>query len=172
MRRWKNTVGLLLVLALSVPTGAGVSVDYDSEADFSGYKTFAWQEGTPAVNPLMHKRVVRSIETQLVSMGMTKSEENPDVFVVYHVALDQDRRVQVDDFGYWGRWRGPWYGAEVEVFDVQVGTLIVDLLDAGSGDGVWRGAAQQDLPPNPKPEKIEKKLRKVLMKMFRKFPPE
>ena len=123
--------------------------------------------------PLMHKRIVRAIEAQLEASGLTKTEDEPDVYVLYHVALSQDRRIHVDDFGYSSRWRRPGYGGgDVTVFDVNVGTLIVDMLDAGSEEAVWRGMAQKDLPPTPDPDKMEKKLGKILGKMFRDYPPE
>ncbi len=164
---------MCLVLLSSVATSAGISTDHDSEADFSKYKTFAWQEGTHAKNELMHKRIVRAIEKELVEAGWTATDGEADVHLVYHVALNQDRRIEVDDFGYWSRWRRPGFGgSEVTVFDVNVGTLIIDILDAGSGDAVWRGMAQKDLPPTPDPDKMEKKLGKILRKMFHNFPPE
>ena len=173
MRNILNTILVLSVLSLSGAAGAAVSVDFDKEADFSGYKTFAWKEGTLAENTLMHKRIVRAIEAELESAGLTQNEGEPDVYILYHVALNQDRRISVDDFGYSGRWRRPGYGGgDVTVFDVNVGTLIVDMLDATSEEGVWRGMAQKDLPPTPDPDKMEKKLGKILGKMFRDYPPE
>ncbi len=173
MRNILKTILCVAVVSLIGAADAAVSVDFDKEADFSGYKTFAWKEGTLAQSTLMHKRIVRSIEAQLESVGLTKTEDEPDVYVLYHVALKQDRRISVDDFGYSHRWRGPHYGGgDVTVFDVNVGTLIVDMLDAGSEEGVWRGMAQRDLPPTPNPDKMEKKLVKVLGKMFRDYPPE
>ena len=173
MRNIVKTILCLAVFSLSGVAGAAVSVDFDKEADFSGYKTFAWKEGTLAQNTLNHKRIVRAVEAQLESVGLTKTDDEPDVYVLYHVALSQDRRIHVDDFGYSSRWRRPGYGgADVTVFDVNVGTLIVDMLDAESEEGVWRGMAQKDLPPTPNPEKMEKKLAKILGKMFRDYPPE
>ena len=86
--------------------------------------------------------------------------------------MNQDRRVSVESYGYWRRWGGVPVTGSVDVYDVNVGTLIVDLLDGDSEEGVWRGVAQKDLPPNPSPEKMEKKLRKILLKMFRNYPPD
>ncbi len=78
--------------------------------------------------------------------------------------------MHVDNFGYRGSWRG--HGAStVHVQEIKVGTLIVDMLDGDSTRLIWRALATQTLPTNPKPEKIEKKINKVVGKMFRKFPP-
>jgi len=173
LKKLVKIIFCLVAISLIGNANAAVSVDHDSEADFSAYKTYAWQEGTHAQNALMHKRVVRAIEAELEEAGLTKTEDAPDVHVLYHVALNKDRRIDVDDFGYANRWRGPRYGGgNVTVFDVNVGTLIVDMLDADSGDAIWRGMAQKDLPPTPDPDKMEKKLGKILRKMFHNFPPE
>ena len=39
--------------------------------------------------------------------------QKPGVYVVYHAALGNERRVNVDDFGYWRGWRG--WGATREL---------------------------------------------------------
>ena len=166
----KTTLWFAFLLMI-LPAQAGVDVDYDPEVDFSAYKTFAWQPGTPAPSPLMHKRIEGAIEDQLKSLGLQKTDGEADVYVIYHVALDQAQTISVDDFGYSRRWRGMG-STTVNVYDVTVGTLIVDLLDGGSGDGVWRGRAEKELSGKPSPEKIDKKVQKILTKMFRDYPPE
>jgi hypothetical protein len=170
--RYVATVTLLLAFWLMVPLAeAKVVVDYDTKADFSAYATFAWKPGTHAKNSLMHKRIVTAVEDQLASVGLRKTDGRPDLYVVYHTALRTARKVHVDDYGYWRRWRGSAF-ASVDVYDVKVGTLIVDLIDGTSGDAVWRGIAERELSGKPTPEKIEKRLRKILKKLFRDFPPE
>jgi hypothetical protein len=163
---------LATILLLAAPAWAGrTTADYDPDADFAGYRTYAWKDGTPAKSDLMHKRIVSAIESQLESLGMTESDGDPDVYVLYHVALSEERRIDVDEFGYTRRWRYP-VATTVDVYDVKIGTLIVDLLDGTSEEGVWRGFAERELSGNPTPQKVEKKLRKILLKMFRNYPPE
>ncbi|MDR4493986.1 MAG: DUF4136 domain-containing protein [Nitrospirales bacterium] len=40
----------------------GVYIDYDKEADFSKYRTYAWAQGTPTKNQLMDRRIVSAID--------------------------------------------------------------------------------------------------------------
>ena len=51
-----------------------------------------------------------------------------------------------------------------------VGTVVVDLFDAGTKQMVWRGVARDVLADQP--EKNTKKLHKAVEKMFEKFPPK
>ena len=170
MRKMAIASACLIAALMIVPAHAGVTVDYDTDADFSAFKTYAWKTGTAAKSSMMDKRIRKSVEEELAAVGLTLTEGEPDLFLIYHVALDTSRRVNVDDFGYMGRWRRSAGMVDVDVYDVNVGTLIIDLLDADTNEGVWRGMTQNDLPSNPTPEKIEKKLHKVLAKMLRKYP--
>jgi len=159
----------ILILALSLPALAKINVDFDRDADFSGYKTYAWLPGTEAKSPLYHKRIMAAIDLRMEERGYTRVEGEADLYVLYHASLSTERYVDVDDFGYWGRWRG-WGSTTIDVYDIKVGTLIVDILDGGSRDLIWRGAGDDSF--TSKAEKNEKKINKIVGKMFRKFPPE
>ncbi len=147
---------------------ARVTVDHDGELDFSGLKTFAWREGTPARSDLVQRRIQNAIQRELEAKGWSLSDSPADVSVVTHASVEGRTRVDVDHFGYRGSWRG--YGSStVHVQEVKEGTLIIDILDGDSL--IWRAVATKTLPTNPKPAKIEKRINKVVGKMFRKFPP-
>ena len=168
------TLGLLLAL----PAAASVSVDFDEDNDFSGYKTYSWVDGTPAKNDLSHKRIVEAIEAQLAAKGLTQTEGKADVYVAYHGAVDAQQRLNVSNYGYgtWGGYRGyrGWGvsgSTSVTSYDVHIGTLIIDIIDTGTDQLVWRGHAEKELAYKPNPEKSRKKLNKILGKMFRKYPP-
>ena len=78
----------------------------------------------------------------MAAKGFTKSETNPDVFVVYHVAFDKQKDISTYSSGYgggygaygWG-YGGGWGGGTTttQVRDILVGTLVVDLADAKKG---------------------------------------
>ena len=57
----------------------------------------------------------------------------------------------------------------MDVIHYQVGTLVVDLVDADSGRLVWRGTATDTIVHSQ--EKKAKKIRKAAVKLFKKFPP-
>jgi hypothetical protein len=175
MRRFALSTILCLVLAVAL-AAAGVTVDYDKAVDFSKIKTYAWKKGTPAANPLNEERVHKAIEAQLAAKGLTKTDGEADVYVYSHVKTDKQQQVSVDGFGYggypgWGGWGGAWTTTTVNVHNVIEGTLIVDLVSAGTSQLAWRGLATKTVFPDTKAEKIEKIINQSVAKMFQKFPP-
>jgi hypothetical protein len=170
---------LLLALSLatiwSLPATAGVDVDWDKEVDFSQYKTYAWMDGTPVPNELMQRRIEAAIEAELEARGLTKATGTPDLYVATHGSLDQETRVYADTFGYVGGprrrgYRGWGRGATTttaRVTDIEIGNLMVDLVDAGKDELVWRAIGSGTLK---KPEKMQKVIPKAVGKMFKKYP--
>ena len=72
------------ILAVVVACG-GVKTthDYDRDADFSQYKTYAWHEGTSSdiqdSDPLNHERLVSAIDAQMQQHGFppTRTSTSP-----------------------------------------------------------------------------------------------
>jgi hypothetical protein len=166
------------VVGLTVATAAfavSVTRDYDTQADFSQYKTYAWIEGTPAPSTLTEERIRAAIDTQLRSKGMREVQENPDLWVVTHASVGKETRVNMTHHGY-GGYRG-YYGrgtgsTTVQAYDVPVGTLMIDLVDTSTKQLVWRAVAQGTLSATSSAEKREKKINKAAAKIFKKYPPQ
>jgi hypothetical protein len=78
-------------------------------------------------------------------------------------------QTRVDVSGYGGYRYRSWGTATAHVSEIPIGNLMVDLVDASSGQLVWRGMASGTV--SSKPEKSEKKINKVVGKMFKDFPP-
>ncbi|WP_311330712.1 DUF4136 domain-containing protein, partial [Capnocytophaga sputigena] len=81
----KITILLMLAVALGLSSCANIYVatDYDHQADFSAMKSFAFfKEGIDKVqiSDLDKKRILRAIEQNLTTKGLTLSE-NPDFLV-------------------------------------------------------------------------------------------
>jgi len=109
MKMRRIVPGFLFVLLLAGVVWAGVNVDWDKSADFTGFKTYAWGKGTPVKNQLMDQRIVDGIDKQLAAKGLQKVAEdaNPDVIVVYHAAVGQQEQINTMGTGGWGwRWGG------------------------------------------------------------------
>ncbi len=160
---------LVLLLAAACSYGQKVSVDFDKTANFASFKTYAWTTGTPAVNPLMHKRIVDGIESRLAAKGLQKVDAtaNPDLIVLYIAAVGTQIEFNTMAMGGTFRWRG---GSATTTMDkVPIGTLSVDLGDAKTRDLLWMARGSDTLSDNP--EKVEKTINKVLDKMFKKYPP-
>jgi uncharacterized protein DUF4136 len=162
---------LLVLLVVSSAFAQKVTMDYDHAANFSGYKTYAWAEGTPAKNPLMAQRITEGIDKQLAAKGLQKvdANANPDLIVLYHAATGTQTEINTTGMGPgWGyRWGG---GMSTTTVDkIPTGHLSVDIGDAKTKKLLWLGSASDTLSDNP--EKNTKTIDKALDKMFKKFPP-
>jgi len=170
--------GLIALLAvfLALPaTMAQVQTDYDHDVDFSRFKTWAWMEGTPAQSAFAQQRIETAIEIKLAEKGLTRTDGQPDLFVVTHVSRSTEKQVDASYMSYggyygWGGWGAGWGSTYVNVREIPVGSLVVDLVDAEKNELVWRGMASDTL--SEKTQKNEKKVKKAVSKMFHRFPPK
>jgi len=165
-----SVLGLLLAAGCEFST----SVDYDQNADFSSFKTYAWSEQKhPEVSELVHKRIVQAVEVELQAKGLSQAESAPDLYVTYH---GDDNEVMVLDTTHYGYRYGPgWYwGGGVGAYSTQVhtykeGTLIIDIYKAAEKEMIWRGTVTGTISDNP--QKNAKTIHKGVKKIFKKFPP-
>jgi hypothetical protein len=168
----------LAAAALSCST-LTTSSDYDPATDFSQYKTWAWHDSGSIKDPILVKRVQSALESTLAGRGLTRNEDNPDLWVTVLGKLSQQTQITTYNtggyygpYGYGYRWGG--YGggmSTTRVEQIPVGTVIVDLADAKRKELVWRGIASDTLNPERSPEEKEAKLREALAKMFANYPP-
>jgi hypothetical protein len=174
---------MLAIAALMVPTLAAAqktSYDYDKTANFAAFRTYAFKDGTKVGQELIDNRIVAALEAQLAAKGLTKTDSNPDVFVVYHVAFDKEKDISTYSSGGggygpygWG-WGGGWAGgtATTQVRDILIGTLVVDMADAKKGQIAWRGMGVKEVNTSAKPEKRDKSINEAVKKIFKNYPPK
>lgn len=163
---------ILVLITCGILTAAKVNVDWDKQASFTGYKTYAWEKGTPARNPLMDQRITEAIDAELSAKGLQKVElsQTPDLVVLYHAAVNVEQQLNTTSMG--GGWGAHWGGngmSTTTVEKIPVGQLVVDIGDAKTKKLLWLGKASDTLGDNP--EKNTKKINEVVKKMFEKFPP-
>jgi hypothetical protein len=150
-------IPMLVVLAgVMVATSAAaqdVTWDYAKGTDFTRFKTYAWTAGHPLADPLNDRRVVSAIEAQLAAKGFTRVDpaEHPDALVA-HLA-NFAREFALDEFGSgWGGFHfGGTWTRQARIEQIVVGSLMVDIIDAGSSTIVWRGTASKDIDIRAKP---------------------
>ena len=173
------TVALALLLAPVVLFAQKVSYDYNKAANFASFKTYAHKPGTPVGQELIDQRIVAAIETELAAKGLTKSESNPDVFVVYHIAFDKEKDISTYSSGYgggygpygWG-WGGGMATTTTQVRDILVGTMVIDLADAKGNQLAWRGMGVKEIDTQAKPDKRDKSITNAVNKIFKNYPPK
>lgn len=175
----------LVVVVLAALTGCSsitVNYDYDSEVDFTKYKTFGWMaraDQAPAnaaeaqtASDLLDRRIRNSVDAELASRGLVMADTQPDLEVVYHVGA-QDK-IQVTDWGYrysdyyWG-----YGGRQIDVNQYTEGTLVIDLVDSATSNLVWRGSGTGVVDGAQRtPEEMQAKMNGIVAKIMKSFPPK
>lgn len=164
----------MLFTSLFLVSCAGIQVasDYDREVDFATYKSYAfYKEGVDRapISDLDKKRILRAIETNLSSKGMTLSQ-NPDVLV--NIFTKERENVNVHNYGpQWGWGWGPyWGGASYNVSTNTEGTLYIEIIDAHKKELIWQGKGIGYIPRNM--EAKDKRIVEFVNEILEKYPPQ
>ncbi len=174
------------LILMSVPSvrAQDVAVDFDKGTDFSRFKTYSWTSGVPAKNPLIDQQIRTSIGGQLAARGLRHVEKGGDLSALYFVAIDRDLQVSTSNWETtkdWMRQTKSGISVRSQMWDVEVGTLVVCLSDDSTRNLLWRGTAKTMLDKRSSNEsamkaleedakKAEKKIRKAVEKMFKQYP--
>lgn len=183
MRRVLNLAApFCLLLVCLVPVGAqDIRYNYARGTDFSKFKTYKWVRVPNAQYPndILDNQIKQAINTQLATKGLTATEENPDLYITYQVAVNQEKEWNSystgGDMWGWGRWGG-WGGSGMGTTTttsktINIGTLSVDMYDVQQKNQIWRGDASKTLGSGKDPKKVEKNINKAMAKLFKKYPP-
>lgn len=168
----------LLILVVTSCTSVRVASDYDKNANFNSYKTFAFFKtgiDKAEISDLDKRRVLRAIETELLAKGFTKSE-NPDMLVSIFTKSREKVNVYNNGWGPYGYgwgwspwyWGGYGYGGSTVSTSTE-GVLYIDLIDAKKKELVWQGMGTGYLSKNM--EKKEERIREFVNKIMEKYPP-
>ncbi|WCO02199.1 DUF4136 domain-containing protein [Psychroserpens ponticola] len=159
--------GLLIVSCASVK----VAADYDKEADFNSYKTFAFFKtgiDKAEISDLDKRRILRAIESELLAKGFTKSE-NPDMLVSIFTKSQQRINVYNNTWG-WANFGPRWgYNNQTIVSSNPEGTLYIDLIDMEKKELIWQGMGTGYI--SKKMDKKEEQIKEFVMKIMEKYPP-
>ncbi len=166
---------LLFLFILTSCSTVRVATDFDKEANFNQYNSFAFFRpgiDKAEISDLDKKRILRSIEANLTMKGMSKSEK-PDLLVSIFTKERQRVDVYNNNFGYgwgWNPWYyGGFYGGS-NVSHSTEGTLYIDLIDAKTNNLVWQGMGSADLVTYDM-EKKEERIREIVTKILAEYPP-
>lgn len=174
---WLMTL-LVVVMALSGCTRYAVT-DYDREAGFGDYQSFALQprDGSESIQSLDASRIENAVTRQLSERGMEKvPAEQADVVLRY--AIDDEKRTES---------RGPTVGlglgigrspfgfgmahSPVRTREIQEGKVVVEMVDRAAERVVWKGIAQRNLTETMSPDRRSTLINRVVDEMFDKYPP-
>ena len=169
---------LVFALVLTSCSSVRVATDYDREANFDQYKTFAFFKpgiDKAEISDLDKRRILRAIETELLAKGYTKSED-PDMLVSMFTKSTQRVDVYNNVWG-WGGWGGyggwgwgPGWGGN-QVSTSTEGMLYIDIIDNAKKELIWQGSGTGYLVTK-NIEKKEARIKEFVQKTLMQFPPE
>jgi hypothetical protein len=158
---------LLFSIASTIAVGQQVSVNYNHDASFSQYHTYAWgSNNTNEIrNSILAQVAKQDINTAMQGKGlqMVQESQSPDLILTSNGGM----KLQTS-YSAWGmRGIGGGMGGISPEQSVE-GTMIVDLYDAKKQSLVWRGLAQNTLNNNG--NKNQEMVQKAITKMFKQWP--
>lgn len=169
---------ILLLMVVSSCTSVRVASDYDKNANFNNYKTFAFFKtgiDKAEISDLDKRRILRAIEAELLAKGFAKSE-NPDMLVSLFTKSREKVNIYNNGWGPYGYGWGwsPWYWGGYGYGGTSVststeGVLYIDLIDAKKKELVWQGMGTGYLSKNM--EKKEERIKEFVSKIMEKYPP-
>ena len=164
------TLPLLGLLLTAAAASAGISTDYDHNADFAHYKTYSWGKIQTA-DGLWDERVKSAIAGQMAAKGLTEVPSGGDVVIAARDAIHNQQELNTFYDGFGGRrFFGGMGMSTTTVDNYKVGTLIVEMFDGTSKNLIWRATANDTLSDNA--DKNIKSLDKNVHKMLEHFPPQ
>jgi len=170
---------LTLCFALFAACGSvSTSYDFDPDAKFDQLKTYKWipapRSGAAESvdqSPLVLKRVRSAVDEQLAARGYKRVESGADFRIAARLSSRQRTRVTTTGSAY-GYRRGAWGASDVDVYQYDEGSIILDIVDASGKNLMWRGVARSAVPADPTPEQITKIVNEAAQKLIANFPPK
>ncbi|RPD39022.1 DUF4136 domain-containing protein [Chitinophaga barathri] len=180
MKRLSFT-GLTLVLLLAAcgPT-LKVTSDYDRQANFAPYKTFAFYNPAgekSSISELNRNRIQNAVIDQMKAKGYTEADTASADLLVNTITVAKEGKsvtANTDYYGYGGMYRpyGYWGGGmgmatsttNYSVDKYIDGSVIVDVIDRNKRHLVWQGVgnSQIDSPLKDPDTQIPKAIAKIM----------
>jgi len=147
-----------------------VTTDYETQTDFSKYKTFAFYKtgiDKAPISDIDKRRIIRAISQELEAKGMVKSK-TPDVLISIFTKANE----QVDI--YENHWQPYYYGPyhRNQITKYTEGTLFIDILEKEGKKLVWQGIGKGFLTKSSKPEKRDTNIQKFVREIMERYPPK
>lgn len=173
--RWP--VMAVLGLTVSACATMNVSSHMVGGLDFTQYHSWQWApaDALPATDARLNNAFFQdhfqgAVERQFTTRGYTQTAAGgtSDLLVHYHANVSPKMAVNTGD---------PSYGAcydencTVRVLENEVGTIVLDVIDARTNQLIWRGWAQTSIEGVlDQPERLDARIQKAVKGMFARFP--
>jgi hypothetical protein len=157
----------LLCLLPSVLLAQQVSVNYNHNASFSQYHTYAWGSNNKnaIANSILAQVAQQDIEAAMQQKGLQKVEESQNPDLILTASGGEHESTSYNAWGMRGIGGGMGGISPQQNYET---TMIVSLYDLKQKELVWRGIAENTLSNNG--NKNQKNVEKAVEKMFKQWP--
>lgn len=183
--------GCLAFIFLSLSGNAqSVTADFNSNNDFTKYKTYAWLApgdsvlNRPAPEKLFGGYIEKAANEELKGRGLQLVKEQPDVVMMFFTSVEeiikysQSATLSVGvgvGVGYPGYYGGGYYvggsvpvaGGKITATTKEDGSLAYSMYDTSTRKLVWTGKAQKQFKMS---DDIAKIIQDYTVKIFKKYP--
>jgi hypothetical protein len=176
VRKLMSKIGMGLALALLACTltpAQNVTTNSMPGTNFSKYHTYKWVpiEGAVEPNQIVDAQIKQSIDSQLATKGLTKTDgDKADLLIGYQASIDQEKQWNAYGTGGGLRWGGGMASAQQST--ISTGTLVLDMYDPSSKQLIWTGRVSKTLDPSANQGKKQKNLDKAMQKLLKNYPPK
>ncbi len=172
MRLSKIALFCLILVSCGGPKAA---YDYNEQIDYTSYSSIAlYPEIITGLSPLDEKRLLKSVESELIERGLTPSG-TPDLYLnIYTEQYQEPSRTNLGvGIGGTGRNVGVGVSGGIPIGGPETFLrLTFDLVDVKSDDLVWQAVVDSKFDPTASPEQRQKKFNKIVEKAFEGYPPK
>lgn len=171
-----KSLALLFTVFLLVSC-ASVRVDYDYETntDFSKYKTYNYFSNVETgLSELDAKRLFDALDEAMQAKGFTQSD-TPDFYIDIKSSEQQQPRNSNVGVGVGGGGRNVGGGVSIGIPVGQNGInrrVMFDFVDQNGHGLFWQAITESTYSPNATPEKREAQLKAIVNKALAGYPPK
>ena len=172
----KKYVLISLIIALMGCVTVRVNYDYDSQADFSKYKSYTFSDNTMKmpIDQLNRDRIIQATEKELAAKGFTKSAD-PDAIVDIHLKAEQIETATATSTGYgpWGwRYGGGFSTTQINYDKYTEGTIFITLVDKATEKIIWQGTGTKTIQEGATPQEREENINYAVQHIMVNYPPK
>jgi hypothetical protein len=166
----------LIAICAVLAQAQKIQVGADRTVDLKKYKTYSWATGSSTANPLIQKMIMDAVDREMTLKGLTKVALNAQINLVLWAATESDLHISYPSWHPSQNSIATGIVSGSQQWPVTKGTIVVDMLDSNTKNSVWRGQATDTLEHGPTgnmqkdAKSVEKKIKKAVEKMFKKFP--
>lgn len=170
----RNLLYILILCCLISCNAVRVNYDYDKVTDFSNYTTYNYfQDMESGLSQLDEKRLLNILDSTLQAKGYLLSEE-PEFLINIKSTVYQSNSGSNVGVGVGGGGRNVGGGLSIGIPVGNSGVkrqLLFDFVDANKNTLFWQADTESGFRDNAAPIDREEQLKRVVIKVFSKYPP-